>query len=128
MGLSWAYVPGDAFSASTFINMWGQYIKGHVPQPNNPEYPLSTPREPFSLKRVGDCWLTTNNCKMKTHSFYFNCKTARQHNIKHLRSSPAGEDLTFRSHVCDNMEIFVQDQGRFRAKNRDYLLNDFLQL
>ncbi|KAG8660312.1 protein ECERIFERUM 2 isoform X2 [Manihot esculenta] len=87
VGLSWAHVLGDPFSASTFINMWGQYMKGHVPLPSKslhmpphkePEYPLSTAiREPFSLKRVdpvGDYWLTTNNCKMETHCFLFTAK------------------------------------------------------
>lgn len=87
MGLSWAHVLGDPFSASTCINMWGQYMKGHVPLPSKslhmpphkePEYPLSTAiREPFSLKRVdpvGDYWLTTNNCKMETHCFLFTAK------------------------------------------------------
>ncbi|KAF2299795.1 hypothetical protein GH714_003449 [Hevea brasiliensis] len=84
VGLSWAHVLGDAFSASTFINKWGQFMKGqvpskslHLPHSKKPEYPLSTHREPFSLRRVepvGDCWLTPNNCKMETHSFHFTAK------------------------------------------------------
>ncbi|KAH8508628.1 hypothetical protein H0E87_010684 [Populus deltoides] len=81
VGLSWAHVLGDPFSASTFINTWGKMMQGHVPSrsphvPNTKKskYPLSTTRrKPFSLKRVdpvGDYWLTTTNCKMETHSLH----------------------------------------------------------
>ncbi|KAJ7965824.1 protein ECERIFERUM 26-like [Quillaja saponaria] len=80
VGLSWAHVLGDAFSASNFINMWGQILTGHVPpnavhvsNPRKPELPPTVPENPISVKRVnpvGDYWVTASNCKMVTHSFY----------------------------------------------------------
>lgn len=84
LGLSWAHILGDVFSASAFINMWGQIIGGNnlPPQPpkspNNGKYQLPLfSRNPFSLKRVdpvGDYWITPNTCKMETHSFHFTSK------------------------------------------------------
>lgn len=84
IGLSWAHVLGDSFSASNFINMWAQIMAGQLsPQflhkstktnklINNPI--LSTVGKlPFSLKRVdpvGDHWKITNSCKMHSHSFH----------------------------------------------------------
>ncbi|KAB2628758.1 protein ECERIFERUM 1 [Pyrus ussuriensis x Pyrus communis] len=70
VGLSWANVLRDAFSASAFMNMWGKIIAGqvpwkllHVPLPGKPESPSlsSVPETPFSVKRVdpvGDFWVT----------------------------------------------------------------------
>ncbi|XWS14904.1 hypothetical protein CRYUN_Cryun35bG0048800 [Craigia yunnanensis] len=85
IGLSWAHILGDAFSASAFINLWGQIMAGQVPsksfQVHNPkksEFPItSSSRKLFSLKKVdpvGDCWLTTNNRKMQTHCFHVYAK------------------------------------------------------
>ncbi|KAG4162406.1 hypothetical protein ERO13_D01G113800v2 [Gossypium hirsutum] len=84
VGLSWAHVLGDAFSASNFLNLWGQIMAGkQVPlQPNSPahnisQFPISISRKPFSLKKVdpvGDYWLTPNNSKMVTHSFRITAK------------------------------------------------------
>ncbi|XVF36583.1 hypothetical protein REPUB_Repub19eG0069700 [Reevesia pubescens] len=91
IGLSWAHILGDAFSASAFINLWGQIMaevqlpsksfQVHINNynPKNYESPLTSfSRKPFSLKKVdpvGDCWhLTANNRKMKTHTFHVNAK------------------------------------------------------
>ncbi|CAN6678908.1 unnamed protein product [Malus baccata var. baccata] len=94
VGLSWAHVLGDAFSASDFINMWGKFMAGHAP-PKSPRPPepgrrsqlqtLSIPGTPCSLKRVdsvGDHWLTTNSCQTKTHTFHISAKK-----LDHLFSS-----------------------------------------
>ncbi|XP_062030036.1 protein ECERIFERUM 2-like [Rosa rugosa] len=82
VGISWAHVLGDAFSASTFINLWGKIMAGpvphkslHIPDFAKSELPLSVlPKlKPNSLRRVdsvGDLWLTPNNCKMKMHTFH----------------------------------------------------------
>lgn len=91
LGLSWAHVLGDAFSAADFMNKWAQVV-GHI-QSNGPPkittLPLSPNTEqeenlvetpttmlnkevPLSLNRVdpvGDHWVTTNNLKMETFSF-----------------------------------------------------------
>ncbi|XP_065865140.1 protein ECERIFERUM 2-like [Euphorbia lathyris] len=82
VGVSWAHVLGDVFSALTFINMWSQILQGHVPLksihvlPNTDDDSDSTPgrRIPLSIKRVNpvqDCWLTSPNCKIENHSFHF---------------------------------------------------------
>ncbi|KAJ4832855.1 hypothetical protein Tsubulata_001944 [Turnera subulata] len=85
IGLSWSHVLGDPFSASAFMNSWGQIMEGHVPStplqvpnhkvPKNP--PSQTPRKPSSPKQVepvGDHWVTANNCKMETLSIHFTAK------------------------------------------------------
>ncbi|KAF3962415.1 hypothetical protein ACB098_12G077900 [Castanea mollissima] len=79
MGLSWAHVLGDAFSASNFINMWGQIISGnkpperlHVANPGKSKFPPSTRKKATSIKRVdpqGDFWKTTSNCRLETYYF-----------------------------------------------------------
>ncbi|OMO50774.1 Transferase [Corchorus capsularis] len=77
IGLSWAHILGDAFSASAFINLWGQIMSGQVPSKSlklhKSEFPTSFSGKPFSLKKVdpvGDHWLTANNCNMQTQTFH----------------------------------------------------------
>ncbi|XP_061988150.1 protein ECERIFERUM 2-like [Rosa rugosa] len=82
VGLSWANVLGDAFSASEFLNLWGKIMAGHMPlksqhmpDPAKYEFPLLVlPKlTPNALKRVdsvGDSWVTPSSCKMKTHTFH----------------------------------------------------------
>ncbi len=79
LGLSWAHVLGDAFSASAFVNMFGQIASGHklpkylhVPNPGKSKFPPSTRKEANSIKsvdRLGDCWLIPSNSKMDTYYF-----------------------------------------------------------
>lgn len=100
VGLSWAHILGDAFSASHFISLWAQIIAGHMPTqpPNIPtkvakefHFPSLIPDKPFSLKRVdpvGDYWLSTNTCKMETHSFHV---TAKQ--LDHLLSNTSSSNI-----------------------------------
>ncbi|XVF39654.1 hypothetical protein PTKIN_Ptkin01aG0050800 [Pterospermum kingtungense] len=101
VGLSWAHVLGDAFSASAFINLWAQIMAGHVPskslQVHNPEKsgsPITSfPRKPFSLKNVdpvGDHWLTANNRRLQTHCFHV---TAKQlHHMVSITCDPSQTD------------------------------------
>ncbi|XP_016447289.1 protein ECERIFERUM 2 [Nicotiana tabacum] len=92
IGLSWAHVLGDVFSASNFINIWAQIMGGQLPPQSlnnsrtnnkfiNPL--LSTvDKLPFSLKKVdpvGDHWRITNSCKMISHSFHITEKELNQH-------------------------------------------------
>ncbi|KAL6180118.1 hypothetical protein ACLB2K_046786 [Fragaria x ananassa] len=83
VGLGWANVLGDVFSASTFINLWGKAMAGHkqqkslhVPDSAKSEFPVSvlpnivSPNAVKKVDLVGDLWLTPNNSKMKTHTFY----------------------------------------------------------
>ncbi|KAJ8762581.1 hypothetical protein K2173_008020 [Erythroxylum novogranatense] len=85
LGLSWAHVLGDPFSALNFINMWGEILQGHMPPkslrlPNPVEHenpPPTSPRKPFSLKQVdpvGDSWVITNNSNMETYTFHLTPK------------------------------------------------------
>lgn len=81
MGLSWAHVLGDAFCASSFLNMWAHIMAGHQPPksptaPSPGEAPTSLaggPRKVSSLRRVepvGDHWTTpSDRTIMRTHSF-----------------------------------------------------------
>lgn len=76
MGLSWAHVLGDAFSASSFINMWGRIMAGqmppktlHVATPQTPKPPTVRSGTVSSVRQVdptGDSWITTTNRKMNT--------------------------------------------------------------
>ncbi|KAK3423465.1 hypothetical protein EUGRSUZ_F00422 [Eucalyptus grandis] len=82
VGLNWAHVLGDAFAASSFINVWGQMMAGHAPPkplhtlvPERPAYPADSGlgTAPSTIKRVnpvGDCWLVVNNCKLATYSIH----------------------------------------------------------
>uniref|UniRef100_A0A803Q1R7 Uncharacterized protein n=1 Tax=Cannabis sativa TaxID=3483 RepID=A0A803Q1R7_CANSA len=88
LGLSWAHILGDAFSASDYINRWAQIVslvlsndrkttmtkaqnrKHHEITPN--PGPIPTRNLPVSLKRVdpvGDHWIAKNDTKMETFSF-----------------------------------------------------------
>lgn len=82
VGLSWAHVLGDIFSAAAFMNVFGQFVQGHRPSkplgdPHKPEYTNLSNNESVSLKRVGpvvDHWIAPVNFissynKMGRHTF-----------------------------------------------------------
>ncbi|GMI64895.1 ECERIFERUM 2 [Hibiscus trionum] len=101
VGLSWAHVLGDAFSASNFINSWGKIAAGkQIPSKvNNPaeksNFPTFVSRKPFSLKKVdpvGDRWFTANTCKMVTHSFHITGKQLQHHTTTSSVHDPARTD------------------------------------
>ncbi|PON55611.1 Transferase [Parasponia andersonii] len=109
LGLSWAHVLGDAFSASDFINRWAQVVgviqstgpPKTTPTPNrmlensiNPS-PSPTKDFPLSLKRVdpvGDHWITPNDTKMETISFPIS--RAQIANLKSQIPGPFFESLS----------------------------------
>ncbi|XP_076885614.1 protein ECERIFERUM 26-like [Bidens hawaiensis] len=81
VGVSWAHVLGDAFTAAGFMNLWGQSTRKEYPaQPlcmahsnNEAHNSKSLIKEPLAVKRVepvGDHWVTSNDTKMKAYSFY----------------------------------------------------------
>ncbi|KAK9048429.1 hypothetical protein SSX86_032608 [Deinandra increscens subsp. villosa] len=97
VGLSWAHVLGDAFTAASFINLWGQATRKQYPaQPlrmahcNNEAQNSKSPiREPLSVKRVGpvgDHWAMKNETNMETYSFY-----ASWAELTRLQSSICGD-------------------------------------
>ncbi|EEF26888.1 transferase, putative [Ricinus communis] len=98
VGLSWAHILGDPFSASECINTWGLFLSGlksngplqiMKKSPERPEKSENVRAAVLALKRVepvGDLWVTANNCKMETFSGYL---TAVQ--ISHLLSNIWGQ-------------------------------------
>lgn len=75
MGLSWAHVLGDAFSASSFINMWGQIMAGRAPPeslrapiPKRSAFPDTVPSTIKRVDPVGESWLVVNDCQLETYS------------------------------------------------------------
>lgn len=90
IGLSWAHILGDAFSAAAFMNsltnlLFGAAAVADSPPPlpgvgtitttPPPKPPLSAAKPPLSLRLVdpvGDHWIPTNNCKMESFSFNLN--------------------------------------------------------
>ncbi|KAL0403644.1 UNVERIFIED_CONTAM: protein ECERIFERUM 26 [Sesamum radiatum] len=101
VGLSWAHVLGDAFSAAEFMNMLGRAVAGHdLGQPTSlahshtkattPNSPQKVIDDPLSIKRVGpvgDHWVYVTKCKME--AFTFNVTPTQ---LSHLQSklSPNG--------------------------------------
>ncbi|KAJ4965572.1 hypothetical protein NE237_017421 [Protea cynaroides] len=82
LGLRWAHVLGDAFSASRFINLLGHIMAGHAPPKllnlQEPAPPTSSKSNTGSqsqmlsakqIEPVGDYWLSINNCKMGLYTF-----------------------------------------------------------
>ncbi|CAL5413869.1 unnamed protein product [Camellia sinensis] len=92
VGLTWAHVLGDTFSAIDFMNAWGQVMAGHKPaQSLKPDQshtkieisssPLKRSEDPLSVKQVGpvgDHWISPNNCKMEAFSFQLSTKQISQ--------------------------------------------------
>ncbi|KAL0382799.1 UNVERIFIED_CONTAM: protein ECERIFERUM 26 [Sesamum calycinum] len=83
MGLSWAHVLGDAFSAVEFMNMLGRAVARYglgrptglahshtkATTPNSQQKVID---DPLSIKRVGpvgDHWVNVTKCKMEAFSF-----------------------------------------------------------
>ncbi|XWS22340.1 hypothetical protein CRYUN_Cryun29cG0025400 [Craigia yunnanensis] len=102
IGMSWAHILRDAFSASDFINNWGQYmaglkLNGPLTLPTKIEKSddsTQLAKEPVSAKQVnpiGDLWVTANNCKMETFSFYLSTL-----HLSSLQAKISGEDRSKR--------------------------------
>ncbi|KAG6731135.1 hypothetical protein I3842_01G115200 [Carya illinoinensis] len=85
VGLSWAHILGDAFTAANFMNRCGQAMArlgsntpANLQYKSNTQHersknPLPLHDEPLSLKwvdPVGDHWIVSNNCRMDTFSFH----------------------------------------------------------
>ncbi|KAL0368861.1 UNVERIFIED_CONTAM: protein ECERIFERUM 2 [Sesamum calycinum] len=78
VGMSWAHILGDAFSATECINMWGKFMANQTPPPhilNTPPiiHHLETASSCRSLKLLdplGDNWLTPNHLKMQMNTFH----------------------------------------------------------
>ncbi|KAL0308101.1 UNVERIFIED_CONTAM: protein ECERIFERUM 2 [Sesamum angustifolium] len=78
VGMGWAHILGDAFSATECINMWGKFMANRTPPPhvlNTPPiiHNLETASSCRSLKLLdplGDNWLTPNHLKMQMNTFH----------------------------------------------------------
>lgn len=85
IGLSWAHILGDAFSAFNFISNWSHLLAGqalpknlHMPNHSKPQFlPNSVSDNPISIKRatnVGEYWLASNESNLATHTFHITYK------------------------------------------------------
>ncbi|KAK6130533.1 hypothetical protein DH2020_035714 [Rehmannia glutinosa] len=81
VGMRWAHILGDAFSASECINMWGKIMANQkapcqlLDSPNvihriATSSPTSFCRSVKLLDPLGDNWLTPNNFNMQMHTFH----------------------------------------------------------
>lgn len=103
IGISFAHVLGDIFSAAEFMNMFGKVMKGYnSPRQLNLARSLTkthniphtddtkgSSQDPLSVKRVDlvdDKWITVNNSKMGTFSFQVNAAQLSQ-----IQSSKMGK-------------------------------------
>ncbi|KAJ7013679.1 protein ECERIFERUM 26-like [Populus alba x Populus x berolinensis] len=92
LGISWAHIIGDVYSASECLNSWGQFLAGLksygplklTKSPTGLAHsrsPSVGTKEPVSLTRVdpvGDLWVTANNCQMETFSFHLSASQVSQ--------------------------------------------------
>ncbi|KAL2530185.1 Protein ECERIFERUM 26 [Forsythia ovata] len=104
VGLSWAHVLGDAFSAAEFMNTLGKVVANEKPnrpinlaqmktKSTNTKIPEKIMEDPLSIKRVGpvgDNWITVNNCKMEALSFSVN-----DTQLSHLQSKISSKGTNF---------------------------------
>ncbi|MCD7448226.1 hypothetical protein HAX54_039987 [Datura stramonium] len=130
IGLSWAHVLGDAFSASNFINVWAQIMDGQLsPQlfldkSTRTNYKLNNNipilsivgNLPFSLKRVdhpvGDHWKITNTCKMQSHSFHIT-----QNQLNQLIPKFCGTKVKPFDAICATMwKILAKVRGKYSSE------------
>ncbi|KAK1411137.1 hypothetical protein QVD17_37681 [Tagetes erecta] len=81
IGVSWAHVLGDAFTAAAFMNMWGQSTSKQSPikpllmahsktQAQNPKSPIKDPLVVKRVDPVGDHWVTLSDTKMEMFSIH----------------------------------------------------------
>ncbi|GFP97411.1 protein eceriferum 1 [Phtheirospermum japonicum] len=81
LGMRWAHILGDAFSASECINTWSKIManqnvpsSSHLNTPTTIQQFATSPPSCRSVKPLdpplGDNWLTPNNFKMQTHTFH----------------------------------------------------------
>ncbi|KAH1125051.1 hypothetical protein GYH30_014602 [Glycine max] len=86
VGLSWAHVLGDAFSAFNFLSKWSQILAGQAPPKSLHVSSFPEPKishnsivddPPVSIKKtniLGEYWLATNYHDVATHSFHITSK------------------------------------------------------
>jgi len=89
VGMSWAHILGDAFSAFNFITKWSQILAGQAPPKSlhkqnfiNPQFSLNSVSDnPISVKRatcVEEYWLATNHSDIATHTFHITSNQLHQ--------------------------------------------------
>ncbi|KAI3689156.1 hypothetical protein L2E82_47106 [Cichorium intybus] len=85
IGISWSHILGDALLASTFMNMWGQVIKGQplsqipVVKTSNTKIPIK--EKPYFFRGddgVGNIWCNAKNTKMVTFTLHISPKHVDQ--------------------------------------------------
>ncbi|CAK9329302.1 unnamed protein product [Citrullus colocynthis] len=111
IGLSWAHVLGDAFSAAAFMNsltniLFGAAAATPPPLPAfgsitttpPPKPPVNTAaKPPLSLRRVdpvGDHWIPTNKYKMESFSFKLNATQLAKLQTQMPHQTPPFESIS----------------------------------
>ncbi|CAL0305606.1 unnamed protein product [Lupinus luteus] len=134
VGLSWAHILGDAFSAFNFITKWSQILVGHKPPKSlhtpNIKEPQSPPtyniyENPISIKKatvVGEYWLGANNSDVATHSFHFTFKqlqhlvTATSNLSQTTNTAKTKKDSYFEIISAMLLKSIAQIKGDFGTK------------
>ncbi|CAI9117581.1 OLC1v1018986C2 [Oldenlandia corymbosa var. corymbosa] len=105
VGLSWAHVLGDAFSAAEFMNNLGRILAGKEPkistQPKAKTQTIESPKQliedPLAVQQIGpveDNWITVNNCKLETFSFHVTLDRLTKLSDKNGTEIPPFESLS----------------------------------
>ncbi|KAL5777384.1 hypothetical protein ACOSP7_010310 [Xanthoceras sorbifolium] len=122
LGLSWAHVLGDPFSAITFVNTWAQIIAGHVPSkslhdhvPNPNKSKSSAKYSPVkTVDPIADHWRTSSTCTIKSHSFHVTAKQLHRirSNIHHPITAVNFSDFEILSAlIWKSLSSVRQDSG-----------------
>jgi hypothetical protein len=85
VGLSWAHILGDAFSAFNFITKWSNILSGqappkslHMPNFTKPQFKSNSVYDnPISIKKatiVDGYWLNANDTYVATYTFHMTSK------------------------------------------------------
>ncbi|KVH99699.1 Chloramphenicol acetyltransferase-like domain-containing protein [Cynara cardunculus var. scolymus] len=81
VGLNWSHVIGDAFSTSTFVNMWAQIVNCKTLSHISISTKLQISERPSTFQNidlVGNHWFNVNNTKMVTFSLHISSKNLDQ--------------------------------------------------
>lgn len=103
MGMRWAHILGDAFSALEFINAWGKIMANKILPSQFLALPPSIKHQPSNsplsltaaklLEPVGDNWLVPNNSRIETYTFHITEKHLhnmmfRESNMNKYKAKP----------------------------------------
>ncbi|KAG6431455.1 hypothetical protein SASPL_109534 [Salvia splendens] len=126
MGLSWAHVLGDAFSAAEFLNMLGRLVAGQDLGPpfdlaqsltksvisNDPPKVVDDPIAVKRVEPVGDNWLTPTTFKLEP--FYFDVTPTQ---LDHLQSKVGPKFGPFEAISAITWKCIAKNRGQEMEPN-----------